>query len=187
MDVYGIALLVSDKMGKELDRLRKGFSEHMYFITIPHITLIHPFIPKVSLKLMIDRLNQIAERTKPFTLFLSGIEYSEHIKNKAQMKAYITIINKQPVMDLYHAINTFIIGPLKDARGNLILDSYTPELIIGQNIPEEIIPGVRQKLYKESAKYEIEITTLGLFVRNPEFTTNKGAEWTIVEEFALTG
>jgi 2'-5' RNA ligase len=187
MDVYGIALVLPDKIGKELEKLRNGFGKYMYYIPIPHITLIHPFIPKVSLKLISDRLSQIAERTKPFRLSLSGIEYSEHIKNKTQMKAHITIITKQPIIDLYHAINSFIIGPLKDSQGNLILDSYSPELIIGQNIPDDVFPKIKKKLSKETAKFEVEVSTLGLFIRNPEFATNQGAEWTLVEEFQLTG
>jgi hypothetical protein len=187
MDVYGIALILPEKIGKELDRLRNGYKKDMYFIPIPHITLIHPFNPKISMRLMSDRLSQIAERTKPFTLSVSGIEYSQHVKNKTRWKAHITIINKQPIMDLYRAIDLSIIGPLKDAQGNLILDTYSPELIIGQNIPEDILLKMKQKLLIETLKYEIDIDTFGIFVQNPEFANNHKPEWSIVERFAMMG
>ena len=98
MAQYAVALVLPDEVGGELDRLRGEFGQHMVYIPIPHVTLAHPFESEADIDRIAEKLQQVAARTRPFTLVLDGFDYFDRDSNVA----YIAIVNKQLVVDLHY-------------------------------------------------------------------------------------
>jgi 2'-5' RNA ligase len=176
MALHAIGLILPDKIETELDRLRNGYSKNMVYITIPHITLVQPFTPRVDVTMLTDKLRQVTEKTAPFTVGLNSIAYFEGKNNVA----YIAVVNRQPLIDLHRDISLSIKGLLKGEQEGFTLDNFVPHVTIGQQIPDDLLPQIKQSLSKRIINYEITITSFALFA-------NQDKEWTIVSNFALTG
>ena len=75
MTLYAVALILPDEIEQMLDNLRGEYSRYMNYIDIPHITLMYPFVPKVDSTVLTEKLKQLAQSTKSFTIILNRIEY----------------------------------------------------------------------------------------------------------------
>lgn len=103
----------------------------------------------------------VAARTKPFTLRLGVIEYFEGWNNVA----YITIINKQPVIDLHTDIVLSLKELIKDIdRVTYELDKFIPHVSIGELIPDDAFLTVKKRFSNYSPSYECKIESFSLFV-----------------------
>lgn len=159
MAQYAVALVLPDEVEKELDRLRGEFARHMANIYIPHITLAYPFESEADIDQLTERLQQVAARTKPFTLVLDGFDYFDRDSNVA----YIALVNKQPVVELHYDINRSIGGLIADEyRVRFDREGFTPHVTIGTMIPDNILPQVKKRLAEERVHYESEITSFSL-------------------------
>ena len=98
---YAVAIVLPDEVERALDRLRGDFSQHMAYVSIPHITLAYPFESEADIDQITENLNQVAARTKPFTLVLDGFDYFDRDSNVA----YIAVVTKQPVVDMHYDIS----------------------------------------------------------------------------------
>ncbi len=181
MTFYAVALILPDKIEKELDRLRNGYSKQMVYISIPHLTLAYPFVPTVKVPLLTNKLKQVAERTKPFILILKGIDYFAGRNNVA----YIAVGNKRPLVELHRDITFALEGlckdELKDDQGNFNLDRYVPHVTIGEQIPDDLFPKIKQKLAESIIDYKIKMTSFSLFVKTQD------EEWTLGDKFIFSG
>ena len=178
MTLYAVALVLPDEVERELDRLRGEFSQHMVYISIPHITLAYPFEVKVDISQIAEKLHQVAAGTKSFTLVLDGFDYFERDSNVA----YIAVANKQPVIDLHYDINHSIDGLVADEhRGGFSREEFTPHVTIGAGIPDAVFPDVKRMLAEYEVYYESEITSFYLF------SDGGDGKWGAMSEFRLSG
>ena len=165
-------------MERELDRLRGDFSQHMAYISIPHITLAYPFESKAGVDQIAEKLQQVAARTKPFTLVLEGFDYFDRDSNVA----YIAVVNEQPVVELYYDINCSIDGLVTDEyQGRFDREEFTPHVTIGARIPDDIFHKIKKRLGKNKVHYQSDIGSFSLL------SGGEDGIWGITSEFNLAG
>jgi len=175
---YAVAIVLPDEVERELDRLRGDFSQHMAYVSIPHITLAYPFKSEADIDQIAEKLRQVAVRKGPFTLVLDGFDYFD----RDSSVAYIAIANKQPVVDLYYDINRSIDGLVADEyRGRFDREEFTPHVTIGTMIPDDILPQVKKRLGESQVHYESEITSFSLL------SGGEDGRWGVLSEFRLSG
>ncbi len=178
MTQYAVALVLPDEMEIELDRLRGEFNQHMAYISIPHITLTYPFEAKTDIDRIAEKLHEVAARTKSFTLVLEGFDYFDRDSNVA----YVVVVNKQPLIDLYSDINHSIDGLVVDKyHGQFDREDFTPHVTIGAGIPDDIFPMVKKRLSEDEVHYETGITYFSLL------SDGGDGDWGVMSEFRLSG
>jgi 2'-5' RNA ligase len=175
---FAVALVLPDEVEQILDSLRGEYARHMKYIDIPHVSLAYPFAPRVDKGLVAEKLKLVAEKTRPFRLALNGIRYFEEESNVA----YLAIADPKPVIDLHYAISRSISGITKDDYGlKFSFANFVPHVTIGDAIPADILPNVKESLSKATPYYEFRITDFGLFAEDDAGT------WEVAERFTLAG
>jgi len=175
---FAVASVLPDEVGQILDCLRGEYARHMKYIDIPHVTLAYPFELKARRSLAAEKLKQVAEGTRPFMLALNGIRYFEEKSNAA----YLAVADPEPVINLHYAISRAI----SDVAGNdyglkFSFASFVPHVTIGDDIPSDLLPKVKQSLAKAMPHFELRITDFALFAED-------AAEmWGVAERFMLAG
>lgn len=178
MNHLAVALMLPDEVEQILDSLRGEYARHMKFIDIPHVTLAYAFAPKVRRGLIAEKLKQVAEKTRPFKLALNGIRYFEKESNTA----YLAIADPKPCIDLHYAVSRAISDITQDGYGSKFsFADFVPHVTIGDAIPADILPKVKQSLSKATPQYEFRITDFGLFAEDDAGT------WAVAERFMLAG
>ncbi len=178
MALYAVVLTFPGDIFNKIDALRQNYLHYVNYRIEPHITLAYPFTLEADISLMNGKLKQVASRTGLFTLILDGIEYFEGENNVA----YIALAEKQPVVDLHLDINQSINGLVKDEfRGRFNRGNFIPHVTIGEQIPGDIFPEVKQSLLGENIHYECEIASFSLF------SSDEDGVWTRAEVFGFSG
>jgi 2'-5' RNA ligase len=100
---------------------------------------LHNTYIKVDINIIRAELEDIAARTRPFTLILDGIRYWEGSNNVA----YVAVKNKVPVFNLHVAVTHSLHGLV---AGNDIydLENFMPHLTISENIPGDTLSTIKQ-------------------------------------------
>lgn len=173
--LYAVGLTFTGELQKLLNRLREGFHQHMHYETVPHITIVYPFTPVVSIGKVIDKLAEITGKTKPFTMVLDGIGFFEVKSNVA----YVDITNRQLVKDLHISLYRSLKGLITESF-EFNLDMFVPHMTIGVDIPSDIFPDVKKRLAKVKIHYECLVNELALFSENER-------KWEQVQLFGLSG
>ena len=173
---YAVALVLPDTIESLLAGLRGDFKNRMVYVPIPHITLVYPFITKVDTGAIKNKLEQIAHRTKPFTIELSEIGYFHRDSNTA----YIGIARSQPVIDLHDILQNEIV--LMDDEHSIFFSSeiFVPHVTIGSEIPDDIFPEFKCLLDQEVISVECLISSFWLFNK-----TDKES-WILDTQFEFT-
>ena len=96
-NLHAVTLTFSGEIKDLFSKLRQNYQQYIKYTIVPHITLVYPFAPKVDISIINKMLEEVAKRTSPFTLVMSGIEYFQGHNNVA----YVAIANKQPVKELH--------------------------------------------------------------------------------------
>ncbi len=158
--MYAAALVFPENIEKDLVELRANYQQYMYYTIIPHITLLYPFVSGDNIDAIKQKLEEVAARTKPFTLVLYGVEYFEGENNVP----YIAIANKQPVTDLFYDINKSIDNLLDEKfRGRYIGRQFVPHMTISEQIPDDVFPKIKKQLAGFHPHYECEMNGFSLF------------------------
>jgi len=156
---YAVDLIFPSDISEQIGVLRQDYLHYINYSIEPHITLVYPFVPEADITLINEKLKQVAERTKAFSLVLDGIEYFAGGNNVA----YIAIANKQSVIDLHYEINQSIDGLIADESGGIFnYSSFTPHVTIGSQIPDEIFPEVKKRFSGSNIHHECKIASLNL-------------------------
>ena len=179
MTLYAVALILPDQIEQILDNLRGDYNRYMNYIDIPHLTLVYPFVPEVDITIVNEKLEEVAKRTKPFTLVLNGIEYFEGDNNVA----YAAIENKRPVIDLHTDIIHSLNGLIKEeyTNGQFNVDRFVPHVTIGEHIPDVVFLTVKKTFADYQLHYEIEIVSF------PLFSLGEDSIWKTTRLFEITG
>ena len=158
---YAIALIFPGAIAKELNVLREKYLHYVGYTIEPHLTLVYPLLLEVDISLVKEKLDAVSKRTKPFTLILNGIEYFEGKNNVA----YAAIKDKQPVVALHIDIMRSLNGLIKEeyTAGQYNLERFTPHVTIGEQIPEDVFPAVKNRFSGYRLHYEIEMDSFVLF------------------------
>jgi 2'-5' RNA ligase len=181
MDIYAVVLTISGEAGQEINRLRTNYSEFMNYRIEPHITLEFPFVPSVDLATVNQRLEAAAQRTRPFTLIMSGIKYFEAGNNVA----YVAIENEEPVITLHRDIHNSLSGILTgEHKMEYALERYTPHVTICEHIPDDVFPRIKRDLAEYQPRYRVEVVSLDLYSTTHEETYRI---WQPIRSFQLTG
>ena len=159
--LYAVALTFSGEIADMFGRLRKDYQQYMKYTIVPHITLVYPFAPGVGMSIIVEKLEEVAKRTSPFTLVMSGIEYFEGGNNVV----YVAIAIKQSVKELHADLIRSLNGLIQEeyTDGNYNLEKFTPHMTIGEKIPEDVFPGIKQRLSSYKLYHESEIADFSLF------------------------
>lgn len=157
---YTVTLTFPQEAEDELRRLRKKYNQYSTYQIDPHITLQQPFYPTRELNLIHEKLEAVSEGKTPFVLELDGVEYFTGRNNVA----YVAVKNKQPVIQLYTAIANALKGLINEGdEGEYKPESFTPHVTIGERIPDDIFPTVRQELSNCRPNFQIPIRSFSLY------------------------
>lgn len=175
---YSVALTFPGELEILLNKLREAHRPHMHYAFVPHITLVYSFLPAKSIESVIERLEEVAAKARPFRLTLDGIEYFQTVNNVA----YIAIKNPSPVKALMHDIVTAIKG---EVTGYYAGDQYHPDhliphMTIGEQIPGHIFPEVKKRFADLKIHREIEVKDFIL-------AGESGNLWETLRKFKLRG
>jgi 2'-5' RNA ligase len=123
-------------------------------------------------------LEAVAKRTKPFTLVLNGVKYFEGANNVA----YVAVKDRRPVIDLHVDIFHSLEGLVKEEYdGRYALEHFTPHVTIGEHIPDDVFPAVKEEFSDYKLYYGSEITSFSLF------SGEMDGMWGPVRVFGLSG
>jgi 2'-5' RNA ligase len=175
---YAVVLTFSSAIQKTLSKLRQEYLQYIDYQIVPHLTLIYPFMPVFSLYKVIEQLEKVARRTKPFDITLDGVDFFEEDSNVI----YAAVENKQAVKKLHIDLAGSLEGLIKeqDTDGKYNLERFVPHVTIGNKIPDELFLEIKKKLSKRRLHFEDNITDFTLFAEN------KGV-WQHKRVFELTG
>ena len=178
-ELYAVVLTFSQEFSDAVSKLRENYQKYMGYAIVPHITLVYPFRPTVDINAVNEKLEEVAKSTKPFTLILHGIEYFE----KGNNVAYVAVEDKWPVINLHANIFHSLKGLIKEdiIFQNYNLERFTPHVTIGERIPDEIFPTVKEKFSDYEINYECEIMEFSLF------SDNGVGRWEVARVFELAG
>jgi 2'-5' RNA ligase len=165
--LYAVALTFPDSINLEIDKLRERFKQYVNYTIVPHITLKMPFTPLNDITAVISRLHAIAEETRPFSLILDGIQFFE----KPNRVAYVVIKNKEPVVSLHSDIVHSLKGLIQELSKEFYeLDNFIPHVTIGESIPDDGFPALKELLTGHHIHLECEISTFSLYSRKMDGT-----------------
>ena len=176
--IYAVALTFSGGIDEMLKNLREDFKEYMRYTIVPHITLVYPFVPVFSLYKVNEKLEEVAKRTKPFNIILSGIEYFEGTNNVA----YVAVEKRRAVRKLHTDIIKSLDGLIKEwyTDGKYNLERFLPHVTIGERIPDALFPDIKKRLSKYRLHYQDNVTEFGLFAE-------ENGAWQLNRVFQLAG
>jgi 2'-5' RNA ligase len=175
---YAVVLTFSPAIAKILSRLRQEHLQYVDYTIEPHLTLIYPFMPVFSLYRVIEQLEQVARRTKPFGIILNGIKYFENESNVV----YAALENKRAVKKLHSDLVISLEGLIKEQHtdGKYNLERFVPHVTIGNKIPDAIFLEIKKKTSRHRLYFEDDITDFTLFAE-------KKGTWQRKRVFELTG
>jgi 2'-5' RNA ligase len=177
MLIYAIALTMKGKAKKELTELRARFGTNMNYSIEPHVTIIFRFTLKTDIRIIQNRLSEIATQTRPFMLVLNGIRYWEGKNNVA----YIAVQNQLPVYNLQATIIDALEG-LISADTTFNLQNFIAHLTINEHVPGESLSNLKKELSAYHLEYRMNINSFALFAAAPN---EKGEEWKPVRIFCF--
>ncbi len=177
-NTYAIVLTFSDKIDKVFGKLRADYQQYITYTIVPHITLVYPFVPVFSLFKVIEQLDQVAKRTKQFSIILNGIKFFENGNNVA----YAAILYRRAVKKLHIDIVKSLDGLIKElyTDGKFNLEKFVPHVTIGEKIPAAVFPDIKKRLSKYKLHYEDSITDFVLF-------SEENGDWELERMFKLAG
>jgi 2'-5' RNA ligase len=157
---YAVALTFPGELEVLMSRLREAFRPHLRSALVPHITLVYSFQPSDSIEKVVERLESVASKAKPFIITLEGIEYFQTVNNVA----YIAIKNKDTVKAFMHDI---VIAIKDTVTGYYAGDTYHPDhliphMTIGEKIPAHVFPEIKKRFTEIKITREIEVTNFAL-------------------------
>lgn len=159
---YATVLTFPKEVENELASLRNKYNKYVTYSIAPHITLKQPFILRVDLKVVDERLRIVANRTKPFVLIHEGVEYFEGSNNAA----YIAIKNKEPVRDLHVDIVHSLKGLVEmEYKENYELDQFMPHMTIAELIPNEVLVAIKKELSNCKANHRVRMDSFTLYAQ----------------------
>lgn len=175
---YAVALTFPPEVKEELSKLQKEYTEYISYRIEPHITLKYPFATDVGVVVINDRLHKVANATRSFIVVLNGVKYFEGENNVA----YVAIENKGPIIDLHYRIVHSLEDLDKEESMEIFdLQRFTPHATIGEQIPKEVFPRVKDSLSSLHIRYDIEVNSFSLFsAREDDF-------WKSMGSFELSG
>ncbi len=175
---YAVAMTFNEKIDKVFSRLREDYQEYINHTIVPHLTLVYPFAPVFSLFRVIEQLDKVARRTKPFDITLNKIEFFETGNNVA----YAAVQHRRTVKKLHTDIIKSLDGLIKEwnTDGRFNLEKFVPHVTIGVNIPAAVFPDIKKRLSKYRFHYADHITEFSLF-------SEENGSWKINRVFQLSG
>ena len=160
-DSYAVAITFPGNIAGVFSQLREKYNQYVDYKIEPHITLVYPFIPIVDIVVVSEKLAEVSQMTKPFTLVFDGIRYFEGEVNAA----YAAVANRLPLADLYTGINNALRGLIKveDIFERFDREDFVPHMTISDQIPDEAFPVIKKELAEYGMSRECEITEFVLF------------------------
>ena len=161
---YAIALVFPGEMEAVMSHLRESYRPHLRSALFPHITMVYSFLPAAGMEKVIEQLEAVASKSRPFNIVLEGIRYFQTVNNVA----YIAIKNQEPVKALMHDIVTAI---RSHVTGYYAGDSYHPDhliphMTIGEKIPPHIFPELKQRYASLDIRRELAVNSFTLAGEN---------------------
>jgi 2'-5' RNA ligase len=178
MLIYAIALTMKGKAKKELTELRARFGTNMNYSIEPHVTITYPFTPKTDVRIIQNKLSEIATQTRPFILLLNGIRYWEGKNNVA----YIAVQNQLLVYNL-HATIIYALEGLISGDTSFNLQNFIAHLTINEHAPGESLAVLKKELIMYRPKYRVNINSFTLFATE---TNDKPEIWEPVRIFRFS-
>jgi 2'-5' RNA ligase len=177
-NAYAVSINFDGEIEKLLDELRGDLHQYVDYIMTPHITLVYPFAPADGIESVINRLEGVAGRQKPFSITLKDIRYFETVNNVA----YIGVADKSRLetltIDIIESIRDTVTGYYAekgyDAR------YFIPHLTIGEKIPHHIFPEVKKRFAGYQISHECEVSSFSL-------GEEENGRWEVVRGFNLEG
>lgn len=169
MLIYAIALTMKGKAKKELTELRTRFGTNMNYSIEPHVTIMFRFTLKTDIRIIQNRLSEIATQTRPFMLVLNGIRCWEGKNNVA----YIAVQNQLLVYNLQAMIIDALEG-LIAADTTFNLQNFIAHLTINEHVPNESMSTLKKELLAYHPEYRVNINSFTLFAAE---TNEKPEKW----------
>jgi 2'-5' RNA ligase len=175
---YAVSINFDGEIEKLVGELRGDLHQYVDYIMTPHITLVYPFTPANGVQRVIDRLEGVAGRQKPFSITLKDIRYFETVNNVA----YIGVADKSRLetltIDIIESIRDTVTGYYAekgyDAR------YFIPHLTIGEKIPHHIFPEVKKRFAEYEICHECEVNSFSL-------AGEEEGKWEVVRGFRMGG
>jgi 2'-5' RNA ligase len=175
MPLYGVVLVLPDSIEKRLDKMRSGFTQHMQYINIPHISL-YPFSAEAEVKKTLEsKFATIAADTNPFTLELTEVGFFEAPWNVA----YVSVSKNQHFCQLHSAIYNSIQVSTEHLDWTKLYDPDTivPHVTIGEGIPPDVLQVMKTEL--SGCAFNIKETISSFVILGKD----GNGEWRINETF----
>jgi 2'-5' RNA ligase len=159
---YAIVLTFSDEIENVFNKLRANFQQYIDYTIVPHITLVYPFAPVFSLYPVVEQLEKVAKRNKPFNIILNGVKYFENGNNVV----YAAIQYRRAVKKLHIDMVKSLDGLIKErnAEGKFNYEKFVPHVTIGEHIPAGAFQDIKKRFARYQIHFEDNITRFSLFV-----------------------
>jgi 2'-5' RNA ligase len=167
------------ELGALFADLERRCGKHMMQVADPHITLVNPFYPQVSVSMIARNLGVVARGFAPFSLRLIRLSRFE---NTDTVMYYVAVENEREVTDLHYAMYESMGGMLRDHYGGKYnLEGFVPHISVSGPVPLDLVPDIEYALIGQSARCEVKIESFSLCAENADRT------WTTLETFPLSG
>jgi 2'-5' RNA ligase len=176
---YAVVLTFPGDVAEELNKLRSDYNQYVRYRIEPHLTLVYPFLPLRNIDTVDEKLAAVGKRTKPFTLILDGIGYFEGENNVV----YAAIEDEEHVKALHNEIMHSLSELIKEeyTDGQYDLDRFVPHVTLGEQIPDELLPSVKERFATYKLHNEVEVSSFVLV------SAGEDGVWKRNRSFGLSG
>ena len=176
---YAIALTFPDDIMEAFDRLREKYNKYVDYKIVPHITLVYPFSPMVDISTVEKKLEELSQRTRPFSIVFDSIQYFEKFVNVA----YAAVMDKQRLVELITDIDNSLKGLIKieEIFRELNQEDIIPHMTISDRIPDDVFTTIKEELADYKLYYKCDITDFTLF------SAENDGNWQRARVFDLQG
>ncbi|MFZ7944623.1 MULTISPECIES: YjcG family protein [Bacillaceae] len=165
---FGVVIFPSKKLQDLVNSYRKRYDPH-YALIPPHLTLKNAFeAPEEDAKEFADKLRQIANNTKPFTLKTSKISSFKPVNNVI----YFKIDPTEELLHLHNDIN-------QKFNSQSVDYAFVPHITIGQKLSNDEHSDVFGALRMTNVNHEETIDRFHLLYQL------ENGSWTVYETFRL--
>lgn len=142
MTQLAVALLFPSDVTRAIDEARKRFGSTRARSVVPHITLVYPFVPVVSVGTIAERLIDVAKRTAPFVIALNRFGYFE----EPVRLIYLGVSNETEIARLHRAVSDALCVMSQSKIAHFDDRDFVPHISINDDVTGDQLPGIIKQL-----------------------------------------
>jgi 2'-5' RNA ligase len=165
---YLLAIIPPKPVADYVDNFRQQYDVNNLFSISPHITVYPPFYSSESEPSLINKLNNIYNKSIPFRISLDSVGFFIGKNNVAFFKPDSK--SGHQIRNLFKAVQLCLADVITDAWPNYPVnpEQFVPHCTIAEKIPQNEFPDIRHNLESLLVNQDFVVDSVFLLRKKPE-------------------